>query len=319
MQYRQLGKSGVRVSCLGLGSWLTIGMVCDDETSRSTVRVAYDNGINYFDTANAYNRGEAEITLGKALADYPRSDLFVLTKVWAPMGDGPNDRGLSAKHIREQCDASLKRLGMDYVDAYLCHRPDPDTPLEETVRAMEDLARAGKILYWGISEWPADLVVRANGIAREIGARRMIVSQPRYNLLYRHPETKLFDTTAQEGIGNVIFSPLAHGVLTGKYKPGEAPPEGSRASDDRQNSIMKKMYLGDERLKAAQEFAIIAKELGIGAAELAIAWCLKNPNVNSVILGATRVEQLEQNLKAVGLQIPNDALARIEELFPPEG
>ena len=166
MEYRQLGQWGVRVSSLGLGSYLTIGYTCDDETSRDMVRTAYEAGINYFDTANAYNRGQAEEALGKHLADLPRSDLFVLTKVWAPMGEGPNDRGLSAKHIREQCEASLSRLGMDYVDAYMCHRPDPTTPLEETIRAMEDLARAGKILYWGISEWPAPMIVRANALAR---------------------------------------------------------------------------------------------------------------------------------------------------------
>ena len=199
MEYRQLGKWGINVSALGLGSYLTIGMTCDDDTSRQMVRAAYEAGINYFDTANAYNKGQAEHVLGKCLAEFPRSDLVVLTKVFAPMGDGPNDRGLSAKHIREQCDASLKRLGMDYIDVYMCHRPHPPTPLEETIRAMEDLARAGKILYWSASEWPAALILRANALARELGARPIAVSQPRYNLLYRYPEELLYPTNPRGG------------------------------------------------------------------------------------------------------------------------
>lgn len=316
MEYRQLGKWGVRVSSLGLGSYLTIGMTCDDETSRDTIRVAYENGINYFDTANAYNKGEGERVLGKHLAEFPRSDLVVLTKVWAPMGDGPNDRGLSAKHIREQCDASLQRLGMDYVDVYMCHRPDPATPLEETIRAMEDLARAGKIIYWGISEWPAPLIVQANAIARELGARPIAVSQPRYNLLYRHPETQLFPTTAAEGIGNVTFSPLAHGMLTGKYKPGEDAPAGTRAADDKQNMVIREMYWKEDYKTRAQDFVRIAEELGISAAQLAIAWCLANSNVSSVILGATSVKQLKENLAAVDTKLTGDLASRIEALFP---
>ena len=316
MEYRQLGKWGTKVSSLGLGSYLTIGMTCNDDTSRDMVRAAYDAGINYFDTANAYNRGEGEIALGKQLAEFPRSDLVVLTKVWAPMGDGPNDRGLSAKHIREQCEASLERLGMDYVDVYMCHRPDPSTPLEETIRAMEDLCRAGKAIYWGVSEWPAPLIVKANGLARELGARPMAVSQPRYNLLYRYPEQLLYPTTRDEGIGNVIFSPLAHGMLTGKYKPGEEAPPGTRAADDRQNTVIKAMYWNEENKQNAQEFVGIAQELGVNAAELAIAWCLKCPDVSSVILGTTSVAQLEQNLKAVELEAPEDVWQRVEELFP---
>ena len=316
MEYRQLGKWGARVSCLGLGSYLTIGFVCDEKTSRDMVRMAYDNGINYFDSANAYAKGDGEIALGKCLAEFPRSDVFVLTKVWAPMGDGPNDRGLSAKHIREQCEASLKRLGMDYVDVYMCHRPDPSTPLEETVRAMEDLARAGKIIYWGFSEWSAPMIVRANAIAREIGARPCAVSQPRYNLLYRYPEQLLFPTTAEEGIANVIFSPLAHGMLTGKYKPGEDAPSGTRAADERQNLVIKAMYWNEENKVKGQKLMTIADEMGVQAPELAIAWCLKNPNVTSVILGTSKVAQLEQNLKALDLKIPDDVLEKLEELYP---
>ena len=316
MEYRQLGKWGAKVSSVGLGSYLTVGYTCDDQTSREMVRTAYDAGINYFDTANAYNRGGAEEALGRYLADLPRSDLFVLTKVWAPMGEGPNDGGLSAKHIREQCDASLRRLGMDYVDCYMCHRPDPATPLEETLRAMEDLTRAGKIIYWGISEWPAPLIVRANALAKELGVRPMAVSQPRYNLLYRYPESALFPTTAEEGIGNVIFSPLAHGMLTGKYKPGQDAPEGTRAADPRQNMVIKAMYWTEENKTKAQEFVAIATDLGVGGVELALAWCLTNPNISSVILGTSSVAQLQQNLKALDVKLDDDVLERLDELFP---
>ncbi len=317
MEYRKLGKWGAKVSTLGLGTYLTIGFTTDEKTSDAMIRKAYEAGINYFDTANAYNKGGAEKALGKHVAELPRSDLFILTKVWAPMGEGPNDRGLSAKHIREQCDASLKRLNMDYVDCYMCHRPDPDTSLEETIRAIEDLARAGKIIYWGVSEWPAPLIVRANAIAREMGARPIAVSQPRYNLLYRLPEQLLFPTTAEEGIGNVIFSPLAHGMLTGKYKPGEDPPEGSRAADDRQNLVIKAMYWTKENKAKSQELVEMAGDYGVSAAELAIAWCIHNPNLSSVILGASSVTQLEQNLKALDVELDEAALKRLDALFPP--
>ncbi|MDY0033597.1 MAG: aldo/keto reductase family protein [FCB group bacterium] len=316
MEYRKLGKWGAKVSSLSLGTYLTVGFTSDAGTSKALVKTALDAGINYFDTADAYNRGEAEKALGELVAGVKRSDLFILTKVWAPMSDAPNDRGLSAKHIKESCDKSLKRLGMDYVDCYMCHRPDADTPLDETILAMEDLIRAGKVIYWGVSEWPAPLMVRANELAARLGARPIAVSQPRYNLLYRYPESLLFPTTAEEGIGNVIFSPLAHGMLTGKYKPGEDAPEGSRASDDRQNLVIKAMYWTEEYKQKGQELAAIAKDFGASAAELAIAWCLRNPNVSSVILGASRVEQLQQNLKALDLQLTDDVLNRIETLYP---
>ena len=316
MEYRKLGKWGAKVSSLSLGTYLTVGFTSDAGTSKALVKTALDAGINYFDTADAYNRGEAEKALGELVAGVKRSDLFILTKVWAPMSDAPNDRGLSAKHIKESCDKSLKRLGMDYVDCYMCHRPDADTPLDETILAMEDLIRAGKVIYWGVSEWPAPLMVRANELAARLGARPIAVSQPRYNLLYRYPESLLFPTTAEEGIGNVIFSPLAHGMLTGKYKPGQDAPKGSRASDDRQNLVIKAMYWTEEYKQKGQELAAIAKDFGASAAELAIAWCLRNPNVSSVILGASRVEQLQQNHKALELQLTDDVLNRIETLYP---
>jgi voltage-dependent potassium channel beta subunit len=316
MEYRPMGKWGLKLSALSLGSYLTIGMTCDDDTSRALIRAAYEAGINYFDTANVYNHGEAEKVLGRYLSDFPRSDLVVLTKVWGPMGDGPNDRGLSAKHIREQCEASLRRLGMDYVDIYMCHRPDDGTPLEETVRAMDDLARSGKILYWGVSEWPAARIVEANAIARELNVRPIAVSQPRYNLLYRYPENELYPTTQREGIGNVTFSPLAHGILTGKYGPGEDAPSGTRAADERQNTVMMSMYWRLEYKEKAQELVRIAKEMGTEAPQLAIAWCLRNSDVSSVILGTSKVDQLKQNLTALDIKISDDVARELDAIFP---
>lgn len=316
MEYRQLGRWGARLSVLGLGSYLTIGYKADEETSRRMVRVAYENGINFFDTADAYNSGEAEETLGRCLAEYRRSSLFVLTKVWAPMGKGPNDRGLSAKHIREECEASLYRLKMDYVDLYMCHRPDPATPLEETVWAMEDLARQGKIIYWGVSEWPAWRMVKANHIAKEIGARPIAVNEPRYNLLWRYPEGEVFPVTLTEGIGNVTFSPLAHGMLTGKYQPGQPAPAGSRAEDPDQNSVIMSLYWTEENKRKGQELAMIAEGLGTTAACLSLAWAMRHPAVTSVILGTRTVAQVEENLKALDIEIPPDVVEKLDKLYP---
>jgi aryl-alcohol dehydrogenase-like predicted oxidoreductase len=199
----------------------------------------------------------------------------------------------------------------------MCHRPDPDTPLEETIRALEDLARQGKILYWGVSEWPAHLITRANRVAREIGARPVTVNEPRYNLLFRYPERNLFPATEAEGVGNVIFSPLAHGMLTGKYKPGEGAPAGTRASDEETNSIIMKLYWTEENKRKGLELAKLAADMGVTAAQLAIAWCLRNPAVTSVITGATKVSQIEENIRAADMVIPDDVAAKIEELYPP--
>ncbi len=316
MIYRKMGKSGVRLSAIGLGSYLTIGFKLDEQASRETVRAAYGAGVNFFDTANAYNTGESERVLGKCLAEFPRSSYFLITKVFSPMGPGPNDRGLSKKHIFEQCEASLRRLGLDYVDLYMCHRPDPDTALEETVRAMEDLARQGKILYWGVSEWPAELMVQANAIARDIGARSIAVNEPRYSLLYRYPELNVFPTTAREGIGNVVFSGLAHGMLTGKYKPGQEPPRASRMDGEDTNMVLKAMYWSEENKRRGQELVQLARELGTSAATLALSWCLRRPEVTSAIIGATKVDQILENVKAVELVIPQDVGKRLDEIFP---
>ncbi len=317
MQYRKIGKWGVKLSVIGLGSYLTIGFKNDKKTSQATINKYYEGGVNFFDTADAYNNGEAERVLGECLSGFPRENLFILSKCWAPMSDNINDRGLSAKHIIESCHKSLKRLGTDYLDVFMCHRPDPDTPLEETIRAMEDLIRQGKVLYWGISEWPAHLITRANRVAAEIGARPITVSEPRYSMLYRFPERNLFPATKAEGIGNVVFSPLAHGMLTGKYKPGEEAPKGTRAADNDTNTIIKKMYWTEENKRKGQELVKIASEIGVTAAQLSIAWCLKNPEVTSVITGATSLFQAEDNLKAADIEIPDEVMIKLNEIYPP--
>jgi len=316
MIYRKLGKWGTRVSVLGMGTDMNLGDRCDETMSREMVRIAYEAGVNYFDTANGYGHGKAEIMLGKCLADYPRHELFVLTKVGARWQHGPNASGLSAKHIRESCEASLRKLGMDYVDVLMCHRPDPDTPLEETVRAMDDLIRAGKVLYWGVSNWPAGLLAKTNAIARELGAREVVVNEPRYNLVYRFPELELFQTTRAEGIANFTFSPLGHGLLAGIYKPGQAPPNGSRAAVDGENPVTRGLYFREDRIQKAQEFTGIADELGVSAAELAIAWVLRQPDVTSCILGAWQPEELAVDLKAAALEVPGEVLDRLDALFP---
>ncbi|MEA3366156.1 MAG: aldo/keto reductase, partial [Candidatus Hydrogenedentes bacterium] len=296
MKYNKLGKWGVRISALGMGTDMNLGDRCDEAMSREMVRIAYEAGVNYFDTADGYGNGNAEIMLGKCLADYPRSELFVLTKVGGHWREGPNESGLSAKHIRESCDASLRKLGMGYVDVLMCHRPDPDTPLEETIRAMDDLIRAGKVLYWGVSNWPAGLLAKTNAIARALGAREVTVNEPRYNLVYRFPEALVFPTTRVEGIGNVTFSPLGHGLLAGIYKPGQAPPSGSRAAVDGQNPITRGLYFREDRIQKAQEFTGIAEEFGVSAAELAIAWVMHQSDVTSCIVGAWRPRELELDL-----------------------
>jgi voltage-dependent potassium channel beta subunit len=316
MRYRHLGKWGVQISTVGLGSYLTIGMHVEEAVAEECVRTAFEAGVNWVDTANAYNRGAAEEALGKLLAGYRRDSYVLATKVWAPMGEGPNDRGLSAKHITEQCHASLRRLQTDYIDLYQCHRPDPGTPVEETVRVMEDLARQGKILYWGVSEWPAELMQEAVHTCYRLGCRPPASNQPRYSLLWREPEQEVFPRCLQLGIGNVVFSPLAHGVLTGKYAPGQPPPAGTRAADETQNKIMMDLYFTEENLSRAQRLAEIAREGGLTASQLALAWCLKHPAVTSIISGVTKLSQLEDNLIAAEVDLPDEVYQQCCELFP---
>jgi len=313
MQYRHLGKYGVKVSEVALGSWLTYGGATEDEEARACIEKAYDLGINFFDTANVYARGKSEEVVGKSLAAYPRDSYFLATKVFFPMGDGPNDRGLSRKHIFEQCHLSLKRLGTDYIDLYQCHRYDTETPLEETLVALDDLARQGKILYAGVSEWSAGQIAHAVDYIRGARLHPLVSNQPYYNMIGRGIEKEVIPLCEREGIGQVVFSPLAQGVLTGKYKPGQPPPEGSRAADPGQNMFMNGGKLDDDVLVKVEKLGEIAQGAGLSVAQLALAWCLRQRNVSSVIIGASRPAQVEDNAGAAGKTLPADVLAAIDE------
>jgi len=313
MQYRHLGKYGVKVSEVALGSWLTYGGATEDEAARACIEKAYDLGINFFDTANVYASGKSEEVVGKSLAAYPRDSYFLATKVFFPMGDGPNDRGLSRKHIFEQCHLSLKRLGTDYIDLYQCHRYDTETPLEETLVALDDLARQGKILYAGVSEWSAGQIAHAVDYIRGAGLHPLVSNQPYYNMTGRGIEKEVIPLCEREGIGQVVFSPLAQGVLTGKYQPGQPPPEGSRAADPGQNMFMNGGKLDDDVLVKVQKLGEIAQGAGLSMAQLALAWCLRQRNVSSVIIGASRPAQVEDNAGAAGKTLPADVLAAIDE------
>lgn len=317
MKYRNLGKNGLRVSEIALGSWLTYGKSVEDDTADRCIRTAYDAGINFFDTANVYEQGSAEIVLGKVLKDYDRSSLVVASKVYFPMGDGPNDRGLSRKHIMEQCDASLKRLDMDYIDLYQCHRYDPNVPMEETLWALDDLQRQGKILYAGVSEWPADKIQEAHRIAKEHNFRPLVSNQPAYNMIERNIENEIVPVSVANGMGQVVFSPLAQGILTGKYKPGQAIPEDSRAANKEISSGLQK-YLSNERLlEVVQELGEFANHLDINLTQLALAWILHQPGISSAIIGASRPEQVEDNVRAVDVELTDEILKGINEALMP--
>jgi len=317
MQYRNLGKWGVKVSEIGLGSWLTYGGATENETARKCIERAYELGINFFDTANAYARGESEKVVGKTLAKFPRESYVVATKVFFPMGDGPNDRGLSRKHITEQCNASLKRMGLAYLDLYQCHRYDTSTPLEETLLALDDLVRQGKILYFGVSEWNPSQIGNACQMIRASGLHPIVSNQPYYNILGRAIEKEVIPLCEHEGIGQVVFSPLAQGVLTGKYKPGQPPPSDSRAADPRQNMFMGGRGVLDEgQLQRIQALIPIAEEAGITMSQLALAWCLRQPIVSSVITGASRPSQVEASASASGIVLSAETLAKIDKVFP---
>jgi aryl-alcohol dehydrogenase-like predicted oxidoreductase len=314
MRYRQLGRSGLRVSCVSLGSWLTLGLTVDQSATNRLVARARELGVNLFDTADVYHRGEGEKALGAALAGHRRQQVVIATKCFFPMSDDPNDRGLSRKHVHESIDQSLVRLRTDYVDLYQCHRPDPDVPLEETAMAMDDLIRRGKVLYWGVSMWPAALIERAVRLCQEHGWHAPISNQPVYNLLEREIEAEVLPACEELGVGQIVFSPLAQGVLTGKYRAGRPPAPGTRAADARVNQFIGK-WLTPERLASVERFAGIAKELGQPPAVVALAWCLQRGNVASVIAGATSPAQLEQNCLAAELDLDPPAVQRIEAAF----
>ncbi len=316
MKYRKLGKSGLKVSEIGLGSWLTYGTATAAETAKDCIVKAYDLGINFFDTANAYNNGEAEKVMGSALQAFPRSSYVLATKVYFSMGPGPNDRGLSRKHIIEQCDASLKRLGTDYIDLYQCHRYDADTPVEETLRALDDLTAQGKILYAGISEWSAAQITDAVRTGQRLNLRPLVSNQPIYNMFERYIEQEVIPVCETEGLGQVVFSPLAQGVLTGKYKPGQAIPSDSRAANDQTNGVINS-YMREEVLTAAQKMEQLAASMDAALSQFALAWILRKSNVSSAIIGASRPSQVEQNAKAVELVLTEDVLAEVEAIMAP--
>ncbi|GGH84664.1 voltage-dependent potassium channel beta subunit [Pullulanibacillus pueri] len=312
MQYRRLGKTGLKVSEISLGSWLTYGGYVEEQKAVASIDKAYELGINFFDTANVYMRGEAEKIVGKALRKYPRSSYVLATKVFGKMGDGPNDQGLSRKHILEQCDASLTRLGLDYVDIYYCHRFHQETPLEETLRALDDLVRQGKILYIGVSEWTAEQISEAVHLADKKLLDRIVVNQPNYSMLHRNIEAEIIPVSEKHGIGQVVFSPLAQGVLTGKYKKGEQAPAGSRAA---QKDLNLSRLLTDDNLDKVEQLKSVAAEEGLSLAQLALAWILRQENVASTLVGASRPEQLEENVKASGITLSKEALDHIETIL----
>ena len=314
MEYRRLGGSGVKVSEISLGSWLSYGGTVAEQQAAACIHRAYDLGINFFDTANVYVRGAAEEIVGNALKGFKRDSYFLATKVYFPMGVGPNDRGLSRKHIMEQCHASLKRLGVDYVDLYQCHRYDEGTPLEETLRALDDLVRQGKVLYVGVSEWTADQIADALRLAKEMNLDRIVSNQPRYNMIQRQIEAEVVPLSEREGVGQVVFSPLAQGVLTGKYRPGEAPEGGTRAADPESSRFMRQL-MNEDVLSAVEGLRAVASDAGLTMSQLALAWVLRQENISSAIIGASRPEQVEDNAAASGAHLPPDALDRIDEML----
>lgn len=314
MEYRQVGRSGLRVSAMGLGSWLTFGSSVTEADSIRTIRTGYELGINFFDTANAYSEGRAEEVVGEALAEFPRSSYVVATKVYFPMGNGPNDRGLSRKHIIEQCHASLRRLGTDYIDLYQCHRFDPTVPVGETMRALEDLTTQGKILYAGVSEWTAPQIEEALDIGWELGMHPLISDQPRYNMFQRGIEDEIVPLCGREGLGLLIFSPLAQGFLTGKYQAGRPAPEGSRATTEEGKGFIQR-FITDENLRKVEMLKELADGAGIPLAHLAIAWTLRLSEVSSAITGASRPAQIIDNVKAVELKLTPDIVDAIDQIL----
>jgi aryl-alcohol dehydrogenase-like predicted oxidoreductase len=313
MQYRRLGRAGVKVSAISFGNWLTHGGYVEEQTAITCVEHAYDRGINLFDTANVYRRGAAEEVLRRALSAYRRESYVLATEVYFPMGEGPNDHGLSRKHIMEQAHASLRRLGVEYIDLYQCHRYDPETPLDETLRALDDLMTQGKILYAGVSEWNAEQLSNAVTFAREHDIDQIASNQPRYNILQRQIEREVLPLCAREGIGLVVFSPLAQGVLTGKYQPGQPPPANSRAGTGGEAAEFIGEVMRDEVLAAVQRLRPIADGLGITMSQLALAWVLRQENVSSAIIGASRPEQIDENVAALDVRLDESTLQAIDE------
>ncbi|PRY50456.1 aryl-alcohol dehydrogenase-like predicted oxidoreductase [Geodermatophilus tzadiensis] len=313
MEYRRLGRSGLTISEIAYGNWLTHGGQVEEDAAQACVRAALDAGITTFDTADVYAGTRAESVLGRALAGQRREGLEVFTKVYWPTGPGPNDRGLGRKHIQESCEASLRRLQTDHIDLYQAHRYDETVPLEETMTAFADLVRAGKVLYIGVSEWRAEEIAAGAALARDLGVQ-LISSQPQYSMLWRVIEDEVVPTSQREGVSQIVWSPLAQGVLTGKYRPGEQPPEGSRATDPEAGRFIRR-FMTDDVLTRVQQLRPVADDLGLSMAQLAVAWVLQNENVAAAIIGATRPEQVHDNVKAAGVRLEADVLARIDEVL----
>jgi aryl-alcohol dehydrogenase-like predicted oxidoreductase len=316
MQFRHLGRSGLKVSAISYGNWITHGSQVADDAAIACVHAALDAGITTFDTADVYAETRAEGVLGRALAGQRRESLEIFTKVYWPTGPGPNDMGLSRKHIMESCEGSLRRLGTDYVDLYQAHRYDHATPLEETMCAFADLVRAGKVLYVGVSEWTAEQILAGAELARELRIP-FVSNQPQYSLLWRVIEDQVVPASIDAGLSQIVWSPMAQGVLTGKYLPGAPLPEGSRATDDKGGADFVGRFLRDEVLELVQQVVPLAQEAGISMAQLAVAWVMRNDNVASAIVGASRPEQLADTAAAVDVTLDDDLVAAVEAVLEP--
>jgi voltage-dependent potassium channel beta subunit len=311
MKYRRIGRHGIKVSEIAIGGWLTYGNTVDGKATADIIHAAIDAGINFIDIADVYTKGEAEKVIGKAVKDHTRSDLVISSKVFWPMSDNVNDRGLSRKHIFESIDKSLSRIGTDYLDLYFCHRFDQDTEVDETVRAMSDLVAQGKVLYWGTSVWEAEQIERAVGNARDLRGYLPAVEQPRYNMLDRHIEESILPTCARHGLGLVVWSPLAQGILTGKYLEGA--PSGSRGATTEWLAA----HLTESNLDKVRRLADIASDLNIPVGQLALAWILRRPEISAAIIGATNVNQLRENVAASGVTLGGEVVERIEQILGP--
>ncbi|GIO12657.1 aldo/keto reductase [Cohnella xylanilytica] len=311
MEYRRLGRTGLKVSEISLGSWLTYGGYVDKDRAVRTIRAAYEAGINFFDTANVYSQGEAEQVVGRALAEYPRTSYALATKVRGPMGPLPNDQGLSRKHIMEQCHASLKRLGTDYIDLYYCHYPDADTPLDETLRAMDDLVRQGKVLYVGISNMSALEITSAVSIVEKYALHPIAANQPLYNMFARDIEQNVIPLAKKHGIGQVVYSPLAQGVLTGKYRSADDSVPATRSSTEEGSQTIRS-WLREDLLAKTRRLQAIADEAGVSLSRLALAWTLRLPEISSAIVGASTPEQVAENAEASGLRFGSEVWDRVD-------
>jgi aryl-alcohol dehydrogenase-like predicted oxidoreductase len=314
MRLRQLGDSDLHVSEISLGSWLTYGGGVPDDQARACLQAAFDAGINFVDTANVYATGGAEEFLGDALQGRPRDSYVLATKVYFPMDDSGENQGLSRQQIEKQIDDSLRRLRTDYVDLYQCHRYDWNTPLEETMAALTDVVRGGKARYIGFSEWSPDQIRASLELSREHGYEKFVSSQPQYSMLHREPEREVFPLCSENGISQIVWSPLAQGALTGKYKPGQPPPAGTRATSERMGRMMGD-WLADDVLETVQRLVPVAERLGITMSQLALAWVLRTPDVASAIIGASRPEQVDENAAASGVELDGETLAEIDRVL----